>query len=353
MKSKVLIIYTGGTIGMKQSQQGYEPDILFPDKIKADIGSIKDPQIPEFEIISMSPLLDSSNMNPDNWDKITEVIDNAHKDYKAFIILHGTDTMAYTASALGFMLSGINNTVIITGSQVPYNRLRNDARENIISSLIIAGNFNIPEVVLYFNNKLLRGCRSTKIDASSFDAFDSPNYPALADIGVDINIKRQWSYSIQLKSDLLQQTLKKTKPIEYFHHNQVKGANEIGVLKLFPGISARYVETLLTPEIKAVVIEAYGAGNGPGKAQNPALFNALKNASKHTVLVAVSQCLKGTVQLNTYAASLKEAGVISGYDMTLEAALTKLYYLISKQNYNLDKVRELFTQNLIGEVTID
>jgi L-asparaginase len=126
MKSKVLIIYTGGTIGMKQSQQGYEPDILFPDKIKADIGSIKDPQIPEFEIISMSPLLDSSNMNPDNWDKITEVIDNAHKDYKAFIILHGTDTMAYTASALGFMLSGINNTVIITGSQVPYNRLRND-----------------------------------------------------------------------------------------------------------------------------------------------------------------------------------------------------------------------------------
>lgn len=349
---KILIIYTGGTIGMKQTPKGYEPDENFPEKIRKDIQEIDDPQMPEFDIISMDPLLDSSNMNPDNWDKIAMLIDEHRRKYKGFVILHGTDTMAYTASALGFMLNGINNNVIITGSQVPYSRVRNDARENLISSLIICGNFSIPEVALYFNNKLLRGCRSTKSDASSFDAFESPNYPPLADIGVDINLKRQWSYSINLKDELIQDKLKRTKPIEYFYYNQQKVPGEIAVLKLFPGISARFVEHIITEEVKAVVIEAYGAGNGPTQSINPALFNALKNASEHTVLVAVTQCLKGSVHLDSYAASLKAAGVISGHDMTLEAAVSKLYYLISKQGYDLNKVKSLMEKDLIGELTL-
>lgn len=349
--NKVLILYTGGTIGMIQTPNGYEPDANFPNKIRADISPIIDAQMPRFDILSMDPLLDSSNMNPQNWDKIVKIIDENRKRYKGFVILHGTDTMAYTASALGFMLAGINNNVIITGSQVPYSRLRNDARENLISSLIICGNYSIPEVALYFNNKLLRGCRTTKTDASAFDAFESPNLPPLADIGVNINLKRQWSYSIQLKKELIQNKLKRTKPIEYFRQENQKTPDEIAVLKLFPGISARFVEHFITEEVKGVVIEAYGAGNGPTKSVNPNLFKALKNASEHTVLIAVTQCLRGCVHLDSYAASLKAAGVISGHDMTLEAAVTKLYYLISKQGYSIEKVKSLMGKNLIGEMS--
>jgi len=350
-RHKILILYTGGTIGMKPTDEGYKPDPEFPDHIRKDIGAIQDSQLPEFDIQSMDPLLDSSNMNPDNWDRIAEIVDKERRTYKGFVILHGTDTMAYTASALGFMLSGINNNVIITGSQVPYNRLRNDARENLISSLIIAGNYSIPEVVLYFNNKLLRGCRSTKVNASGFDAFESPNYPPLADIGIDISLKKHWDYSISLKKNLIQDKLKRTRPVEYFRHDKPQNEAEIGVLKLFPGISARYVSNMLTPELQGLVIEAYGAGNGPTKKKNPEFHDALKQASESTILVAVTQCLRGSVHLDSYAASLKSAGVISGRDMTLEAAVTKLYYLISKKRYNLDKVRQVFQTDLIGEMT--
>lgn len=348
---KILILYTGGTIGMVPTENGYQPDPDFPGRIRKDIGQIEDSQLPEFEILSMDPLLDSSNMNPDSWDRIAKIIDRERRRYKGFVVLHGTDTMAYTASALGFMLAGINNNVIITGSQVPYVELRNDARENLISSLIIAGNYSIPEVALYFNNKLLRGCRSTKINASGFDAFDSPNYPALADIGININLKRHWSYSISLKSNLIQNKLKRTQPVQYFGDDKAGKDAEIGVLKLFPGISARYVENMLTPELQGLVIEAYGSGNGPTRSKNPELHAALKNAAQHTVLVAVTQCLKGSVHLDTYAASLKSAGVISGKDMTLEAAVTKLYYLISKKKYDFDKVKELMCKNMIGELS--
>lgn len=349
--NKILIIYTGGTIGMIPTNNGYEPDPDFPTRIREDIGNIKDAQLPEFDIISLDPLLDSSNMNPNNWDKIARVIDKEKRKYKGFVVLHGTDTMAYTASALGFMLSGINNNVIITGSQVPYCRLRNDARENLISSIIICGNFSIPEVALYFNNKLLRGCRSTKVDASSYDAFASPNFPNLAETGVNINLKRQWSYSVRIKQNLIQERIKRTYPVQYFHNDEMPVDAEIGVLKLFPGISARFVESILTPEIKGLVIESYGAGNGPTKEKNPELFSALKSASEHTAIIAVTQCLKGTVLLGTYATSLKDAGVISGHDMTLEAAVTKLYYLILKRKYNLNKVKSLIEKDLIGEVT--
>ncbi len=350
--NKILIIYTGGTIGMVQTSNGYEPDIYFPQKIREDIGKLEDSQLPEFDIVSMNPLLDSANMDPNNWNKIAKVIDEEKNNYKGFVILHGTDTMAYTASALGFMLQGLNNNVIITGSQIPYSLLRNDARENLLTSMIICGNFSIPEVALYFNNKLLRGCRSTKIDASGFDAFTSPNFPLLADIGIDINLKRQWSYSIQLKSDLIRGKLKETTPIQYFNQHQTNEIGEIGVLKMFPGISSRYVESLISPDIKAVVIEAYGAGNGPTKDKNPKLFNALTKLSKNAVVIAVTQCLKGSVHLDTYATSLRDAGVISGHDMTLEAAVTKLYYLIAIKNYPIDKVKTLIEKDFIGELTI-
>ena len=338
---------------MIPGKSGYIPDPDFPEKIRQDIGKIKDPMVPEFEIKSMAPLLDSSNMCPDDWDRIAREIDNEKANYGGFIVLHGTDTMAYTASALAFMLKGLNNNIIITGSQIPYCQVRNDARENLISSLIICGNYEIPEVALYFNNKLLRGCRSTKVDATCFDAFDSPNYPLLAEIGVNINLKRQWSMDISINESHISDKLSKTTPVEYFNMPGRDKEFEVGVLRLFPGISARFVQQILDPKLKGLVLESYGVGNGPTKENNPELFKVIREATSKpdTVIVAVTQCLRGSIILGEYAASLKEAGVISGYDMTVEAALAKLYFLISKQKYDLQDVNRLMQENLIGELT--
>lgn len=353
MKKKVLVIYTGGTIGMVPSENGYRPDPDFPVKIKTDIGRISDSKIPEFDIKTMEPLLDSSNMDPNDWDRIAAEIDKEKANYRGFIVLHGTDTMAYTASALGFMLKGLNNTIIVTGSQIPYCQVRTDARENLISALLICGNYDIPEVTLYFNNKLLRGCRTTKVDATYFDAFDSPNYPPLAEIGVNINLKRQWSMDISIHRKNISEKLAKTKPVHYFKMPGEEKEFEVGVLRLFPGISARFVKQILDPKLKGLVLESYGVGNGPTQKNNPELFKVIKEATRNpdTVIVAVTQCLRGSIILGEYAASLKEAGVVSGYDMTVEAALAKLYFLISKKKYNLKEVKKLISKNLIGELT--
>lgn len=360
MTDKVLIIYTGGTIGMIPSGKGYIPDKDFPEKIKADIGLINDEIIPAFDIKSMEPLLDSSNMMPDDWNLIAGEIEAVKDAYRAFIVLHGTDTMAYTASVLGFMLQGLDKTVIITGSQIPYSQVRNDARVNLISSLIICGNdaYNIPEVCLYFNNKLFRGCRTTKIDATHFGAFDSPNYPPLAEIGLNIDVRKHRSFQVNIKKDLLKDRHKAHSAqfdsiVRNFHKFKKNPEYEVGILRLFPGISARYVEHILTPQLKGLVIEAFGVGNGPTREKNRPLFELLQKVTKKpdTVIVAVTQCLKGTVILDEYAASLKDAGVISGYDMTVEAAFAKLYYLISYTGHDLKEVKTLMQENLIGELT--
>ncbi len=355
MNSKVLIIYTGGTIGMIPSEKGFIPDPDFPKKIIKDLGQIKDEQIPPFDIISMSPLLDSSNMTPADWNKIAKVIDKNKNNYQGMIVLHGTDTMAYTASVLGFMLQGLNNSIILTGSQIPYSQVRNDARDNLLTSLIICGNYDIPEVSVYFNNKLFRGCRSTKIDATRFGAFDSPNYPVLAEVGVNIGLRKKRSFNIDLREDLINDKLKKQAPVYYFEQDEDERDYEVGVLRLFPGISADFVYHILQPKLKGLVIEAYGVGNGPTKEKNPEFFKVLSEATKNddTVIVAVTQCLRGEVILDEYATSLKSAGVISGHDMTVEAALAKLYYLISKEKLNMKEVKKLMQKNCIGELTDD
>lgn len=339
MKKRVYIAYTGGTIGMRKNKQGqYVPARGFLEKQMGRMAELKDPLMPEYKINEYNPLLDSSNMTPENWGKIAADIEKNYKKYDGFIILHGTDTMAYTASALAFMLENLNKPVIITGSQVPLCAVRNDARENIITSLIIASRFcaprPIPEVCLYFGGKLLRGCRAVKVSSDGFEAFDSPNFPALGKVGVTIEIN--W--------DLIRERQAKDQKLTV----QEIQEPEIAALRLFPGISAKVVSNILQKETKGLVLEAYGAGNGP--TANNQFLDALKEAAlRDVVMVACTQCISGRVDLSAYSTSLASAGVISGQDMTAEAALTKLFYLFSK-GLPPERVKQEMLKNLRGEL---
>jgi len=258
--------------------------------------------------------------------------------YDGFVVVHGTDTMAYTASALPFMLHGLGKPVVITGSQIPLCEIRNDARENLITSLMIAADYAIPEVCLYFGGKLLRGCRSVKVSASGFAAFDSPNFPPLGTVGIDIDV----NWELVRKSKRAQQL-----------KVQELAAPVVSALRLFPGISPELVRNVLRPPLQGLVLEAYGVGNGPD--QDTAFIDALTEATKRgVVIVDCTQCLEGRVDLAEYAAgsALARAGVISGSDMSAEAALAKLYYLFSRGD-GPEKVKREMQRDLCGELTAD
>jgi L-asparaginase len=337
-KKRVYVAYTGGTIGMKRTRaSGYSPEPGYLQKQMRDMPELKHASMPSFTIHEYQPLLDSSNMTPLEWVEIAHDIAAHYDDYDGFVVLHGTDTMAYTASALPFMLHGLGKPVLITGSQIPLCEVRNDARENLITSLLIAANYDIPEVCLYFGGRLLRGCRSTKVSADGFAAFASPNHPPLGEVGIEIEINWPFVRPRQARQKLSVQEM--ASPV-------------VSALRLFPGIAPELVRNVLRPPLQGLVLEAYGVGNGPD--QDAEFIRALAAATERgVVIIDCTQCLEGTVNLHEYAtgASLAAAGVISGFDMTAEAALAKLHWLFSR-GWSHDRVKREAQRDQRGEMTI-
>ncbi|MGX9365673.1 asparaginase [Desulfoplanes sp. PS50] len=334
---RVYIVYTGGTIGMRRTDEGYAPAPGHLESLLAGFPELKDPSMPAYAIHEYDPLLDSSNMGPEHWLLIARDILDHYTDYDGFIVLHGTDTMAYSASALAFMLNGIDKPVILTGSQIPLCEVRSDGRDNLITAMMIIGQHPVPEVCLYFGNRLLRGCRAVKVNGSGLQAFDSPNFPPLGTVGIRIRINRDLVHASTSLLPELSGTLTDT---------------SVGALRLFPGISINMITAMLEARLQGLVIQTYGMGNGPS--ENRPFMRALENAvARGMVIVNCTQCLKGVVDQQGYATgyALGKAGLVSGFDLTAEAALTKLIYLFG-QGYGSDAVKKMMGKNLCGEMTL-
>lgn len=333
-KKKVYIAYTGGTIGMKPSKNGFVPESGYFTELILNMPEFSSPEMPEVAICEYEKLIDSSDITPEDWYRISQDIESRFDDFDGFIVLHGTDTMAYTASALSFMLEDLSKPVIVTGSQIPWSQMRTDAKENLMTSLLLAANYDIPEVGLYFHNRLYRGNRARKVDASGFHAFQSPNFPALVNVGTKIQVNQE----LLLKDPAKTLRIQKIEP------------PKVVILSLFPGFPVEMLSAVLSANIKGLVLMTYGMGNAP---KDPDLLASLKAASDQgIVIVNCTQCYKGSVDMSGYATGkgLLDAGVISGFDMTPEATLTKLSYLLSC-NYPVDEIKQKMQTNLRGELT--
>jgi L-asparaginase len=336
-KGRILIIYTGGTFGMTYDKEG----VLIPfdfSLILEHLPTLKNLAL-ELTVVSFEKPIDSSNMDPTHWKALGEIIYQNYLSQDGFVVLHGTDTMAYTASALSFMLEGLSKPVIFTGAQLPISEPRSDARENLITALELAsakkdGKPLVPEVCIYFDYELLRGNRSKKVESMQFDAFDSGNYPPLAKAGVKID----YNFSVI--------RLHENKPLVLRSNIDTN----ISILKLFPGIPLTTVDAILqTPNLKAVILETYGSGNAP---TSESLLKALKKAITNGIIILnISQCPGGMVTQGRYETSreLQHVGVIGGSDMTTEAAVTKLMLLLGE--YDSATVRKMVATPIAGELS--
>lgn len=335
MRKSIYIAYTGGTIGMKPSAQGYIPVANFLTETLQSMPEFHHEDMPTYYIHEYKELIDSSDMHPTHWQQIAQDIAINYDKYDGFVILHGTDTMAYTASALSFMLENLTKPVIITGSQIPLSELRSDGRTNLLNALYLAANYPIAEVSIFFQNRLLRGNRTRKINADGFEAFYSPNYLPLLKAGIHIT---------------LEAGKVETKPFEPLQVCPLY-PQPIGLISLYPGISSEIIKNCIQQPVKALILLSYGVGNAP---QNPEFIAPLQEAIKQGIIILnCTQCLSGKVNMSGYATGnrLQEIGVISGGDMTPEAALTKLHYLFSK-NYPLETIKQKLVENLRGELTL-
>lgn len=336
--TKILIIYTGGTIGMVN-------DPLTGALIPFDFKQIQQ-NVPELarlnydlDVHSFDPILDSSNMDPEIWAELAGIIASTYAIYDGFVILHGSDTMAYTASALSFMLKNLSKPVVLTGSQLPIGEIRTDAKENLITALEIAatkvnGLAMIPEVCIYFDYQLFRGNRSIKYNSEKFEAFRSPNYPILAEAGVTLSFYTNYIHAQPIEPLLLQSA---------FNTN-------IGVLKMYPGININTVQAITRSAVDAIVMETFGSGNTTTAQWFVDSLQEAVDAGK--LIVDISQCQGGSVELGKYETSkkLQQMGIISGFDMTFEATITKLMYLLG-QGLAYKEVAALMEVSLRGELS--
>ncbi|XP_012522574.2 L-asparaginase 1 [Monomorium pharaonis] len=358
-EGRVLVFYTGGTIGMMRNEEGVLVPIAnafvknlrkypqlhdreYAEKRFGAMGPLvlpvtaTDSRRVVYSVFEYSNLCDSSNMTMDEWIRIANDIKESYERFDGFVILHGTDTLTYTASALSFMLEALGKIVILTGSQVPIFDTRSDGLDNFLASLVIAANYNIPEVCVFFGTNLLRGNRTSKASATSFEAFQSPNFPPLA----TANIKIEVDYRSIFRPCRME---------KFYVHASLN--RNVGLLRLFPSITSELVKVFLQPPIEGVVLQSYGMGNVPTNRDD--IFEELQKATKRGVIIVnITQCTTGCVS-DAYEAGklLQKAGVISGFDMTPEAALTKLAYVLSKNDWDTETKRQMMQTNLRGELT--
>ncbi|HEX2530934.1 MAG TPA: asparaginase domain-containing protein [Burkholderiaceae bacterium] len=331
----ICLIYTGGTVGMVRTAHGYAPMPDFAHVLCAALAGCGG-ALPRYTLHAYATPIDSSNATPDDWRRIAADVATRYDDYDGFVILHGTDTLAYTASALSFMLRGLRKPVIVTGAQIPLGEARSDALQNVVTSLQLAASEAIAEVAIYFNQRLLRGNRSTKVSAESFDAFDSPNYPRLGCAGIGLRLD---SFTLLPRAEKEEFRLP---PYD---------TGRILPIRFVPGLPVNAVQAMLALAPQALIFQCYGAGNAPDR--DPALFDLVaKAAARGIVPVVCSQSPHGRVRLGAYAtgASLARAGAVGALDMTFEAIFAKLHHLFAL-GLSPQAVKAELVRNLSGEVT--